>query len=240
MIKVFAVLGVGSFKQQLLQNLQKLLSNSRLLELHKAAPPNAAACLCCQLHNETSDALRELFMQALHKQLVPFSSVLINCFPAVDASSVRYTVGQDFFLKARYQWQGTFLAIDRDFVKNLFAQTGVWGQGKEWQQRDKTQINRQLAQNDLVLDMTLLMPWLPYFSACDVGIYSADAFLDKLEQQIFQHMMQQIYAHLQIFQPDLPLMRLLSIHELDEQNLQHLQQQWQQNPVKTKRHLFAV
>lgn len=240
MISVFAVLGAAQCQSKLLQALRQLLLTSQVVHLHRAGLPSAGACLCCQLHNETSDVLRELFMQALQKKIAPFSAALIDCAPTVDVSSVRYTMGQDFFLKARYQWQGAFLAIDRDFVQQLFQHAGMMSPHKNEYQQEKKRLYELLSQEDFAIDMSRLLRFLPYFAASDVGVYTQDAFEDKQEQHIFELVLQQIYTHLQIFQPDIPLLRLLCLRDLNADVLLTLQQQWQQAPAKTKRHLFTL
>lgn len=239
-ISVFAVLGSAQCQSKLLQELSKLLLTSQVVHLRRAGLPSAGACLCCQLHNETSEVLRELFMQALQKKIVPFSAVLVDCAPTVDVSSVRYTVGQDFFLKARYQWQGAFLAIDRNFVQQLLQHVGIAYPNKDGYQQEIRRFYETLSQGSFSIDMSQLLTFLPYFAISDVGVYTQDAFEDKQELHIFELVLQQIYTHLQIFQPDIPLLRLLCLQDLNADVLNTLQQQWQQAPVKIKRHLFTL
>ena len=69
-------------------------------------------CLCCQLHADLSQTLRELFMQAMQKKIPAFSHVIIETSGLADPSSIVFTLKHDFFLKERFYNAGVLCVVD--------------------------------------------------------------------------------------------------------------------------------
>lgn len=89
---------------QVSQQLAQWMDGSMVMELSqvKSVALLQGLCLCCRLHNEFSQKLREAFMQALHKQRPAFSHVFVLCAPNTDPAHLVYTLTNDFFLKERF------------------------------------------------------------------------------------------------------------------------------------------
>lgn len=114
LIPVSLVLGLSpSLRGALIERLRSFLVKTVVLPISHPPASAKAMCLCCQMHNETSDKLRHLFMQALQRKVPVFTQVWIDCQEGIDPSSVSYTVQQDFFLKERFREAGTILLLDR-------------------------------------------------------------------------------------------------------------------------------
>ncbi len=62
-------------------------------------------CLCCRMHTELSDLLREVFMQAIQRKRPPFSHVLVCARSDIDPANIVHTLSNDFFLKERFIYQ---------------------------------------------------------------------------------------------------------------------------------------
>lgn len=69
-------------------------------------------CLCCQLHADLSQTLRELFMQAMQKKIPAFSHIIIETSGLADPSSIVFTLKHDFFLKERFYNAGVLCVVD--------------------------------------------------------------------------------------------------------------------------------
>ncbi|MDY3330639.1 MAG: hypothetical protein SOX43_01625 [Pelistega sp.] len=110
-----------SLRGAFIEHLKSFLPQLATVQLTQAPINAQGMCLCCQLHNETSERLRDLFMQALQRKIPAFSTVLVDCQERVDPSSVAYTLGEDFFLKERYQYRGTILVLDRGLIEQVLV-----------------------------------------------------------------------------------------------------------------------
>jgi len=71
-----------------------------------------SGCLCCSVRGELVDALRELFLDALHKRVPPFSRVLIETSGLADPAAVMHTLKFDGFLRDRYTYAGCITVVD--------------------------------------------------------------------------------------------------------------------------------
>lgn len=71
----------------------------------------ASGCTCCSVRGELVDALRELFMTALHRKIPVFSRVLIE---TADPASIMYTLQYQAFLRERYAYDGSICVIDAE------------------------------------------------------------------------------------------------------------------------------
>ncbi len=94
-------------------------------------------CLCCQLHADLSQTLRELFMQAMQKKIPAFRHVIIETSGLADPSSIVFTLKHDFFLKERFYNAGVLCVVDSCHA--------------ELQQQDNPEWLSQLLAADVVL-----------------------------------------------------------------------------------------
>ncbi|NOL49360.1 hypothetical protein [Pelistega europaea] len=169
-------------------------------------------CLCCQMHNETSEVLRGLFMQALHKQIPPFSQVFLRCATGIDPASIIYTLSQDFFLKERFRWAGALLLVSQPLVDELIHKAG----GDYW-------------------DISQISTYIPLFANADVMLFTQDAFKQH-DKSLFEQLMTQVYEHIGCFQPDIVPAPLLPLATLDKALLSTYQHQWQERKSISKKH----
>ncbi len=93
-------------------------------------------CLCCQMQGSMNVTLQRLFTDALARRIPRFSHVLVETSGLADPSSLRFTLHNDFFLKARYAFNGSICMVD---TVNAAEQMRYI----EW--------SRQIVQADLVL-----------------------------------------------------------------------------------------
>ena len=113
-------------------------------------------CLCCAVSGAVVDALRDLFMLALRRQIKPFRRVLIETSGLADPAPVLFTLKHDRFLAERYAYRGAIVVVD--------AQHGAG------QLADQPEAARQLALADTVV-----------FSKADLA---EDASLQALQRQV--------------------------------------------------------
>jgi G3E family GTPase len=95
-----------------------------------------SACPCCAVQGEMVDALRDLFLQALHRKIPPLSHVLIEMAGTADPASAMYTLKYDRFLGERYAYRGCAAVLD-----------GREGSGP----LHRTEVQQQAALADLVI-----------------------------------------------------------------------------------------
>ena len=69
-------------------------------------------CLCCAVSGAVVDALRDLFMLALRRQIKPFRRVLIETSGLADPAPVLFTLKHDRFLAERYAYRGAIVVVD--------------------------------------------------------------------------------------------------------------------------------
>jgi G3E family GTPase len=71
-----------------------------------------SACPCCAVQGDLVDALRNLFLQALHRKIPPLSRILVETAGMADPAAVMYTLKYDRFLGERYVYQGCIAVLD--------------------------------------------------------------------------------------------------------------------------------
>jgi G3E family GTPase len=71
-----------------------------------------SACPCCAVQGEMVDALRELFLHALHRKIPPVSQVIVETAGTADPASVMYTLKYDRFLGERFSYRGCVAVLD--------------------------------------------------------------------------------------------------------------------------------
>lgn len=122
LIPVHLVVGLSpSLRGALIERLQSFLAKTVALPIVHRSVAVQGMCLCCQMHNETSDKLRHLFMQVLQRKRAAFERVWLECKEGVDPSSVSYTLQQDFFLRERFREAGTILVLDRLLLEQVLT-----------------------------------------------------------------------------------------------------------------------
>jgi hypothetical protein len=62
------------------------------------------ACLCCKAQGPVLALLRDLFLQALHRKVPPFSTVIVHTTEPLDAVSLGRALSLDPFLADRYEY----------------------------------------------------------------------------------------------------------------------------------------
>ncbi len=71
-----------------------------------------SGCICCTVRGELVNALRDLFMAALHKKIPVFSRVLIETTGLADPAPIIYTLRYERFLSERYCYDGCISVLD--------------------------------------------------------------------------------------------------------------------------------
>lgn len=80
-------------------------------------------CICCAVGGDMVNALRDLFMSALRRQIPRFRRVLIETTGLATPSRVLFTLRHDPFLAERYVHRGTITVVDAKHIQSqLFAQ----------------------------------------------------------------------------------------------------------------------
>ena len=71
-----------------------------------------SGCVCCSLQGSLVEALRDLFLQALRRQIKPFRRLLIETTGLADPSPVIFSLRHDPFVAQRYRFDGTLTVVD--------------------------------------------------------------------------------------------------------------------------------
>jgi len=71
-----------------------------------------SGCICCSVRGELVDALRELFLSALHRRIPPFDRIMVETTGLADPASVMHTLKYDGFLSDRYVYAGCVTVVD--------------------------------------------------------------------------------------------------------------------------------
>src|SRR5690606_2190316 len=71
-----------------------------------------SGCVCCSVRGDLVEALRELFLSALHKEIPPFSRILIETTGLADPAAVMHTLKYEGFLRDRYVYAGCITVVD--------------------------------------------------------------------------------------------------------------------------------
>jgi len=96
-----------------------------------------SGCLCCAVRGELVQALRRLFMEALHRRIPVFDRVIIETTGIADPAPVMYTLRYEPFLSERYGYAGSIAVVD-----------GLHGLR---QLRDHPEASQQVAMADVLL-----------------------------------------------------------------------------------------
>lgn len=109
------------------------------------------ACVCCSVSGALVDALRDLFMGALRRQIKPFKRVLIETSGLADPSAIIFSLRNDPFLSERYVYAGALLVADvRRIAQQLQTQSeavrqAVLADGVVFSKTDVAQVDDQRA-----------------------------------------------------------------------------------------------
>ncbi|WP_397475744.1 CobW family GTP-binding protein [Pusillimonas sp.] len=71
-----------------------------------------SGCVCCSVRGDLVEALRELFLAALHKSIPPFSRIVIETTGLADPAAVMHTLKYEGFLRDRYVYAGCITVAD--------------------------------------------------------------------------------------------------------------------------------
>ncbi|MDX3894300.1 CobW family GTP-binding protein [Pusillimonas sp.] len=71
-----------------------------------------SGCVCCSVRGDLVEALRELFLSALHKEIPPFSRIVIETTGLADPAAVMHTLKYEGFLRDRYVYAGCITVAD--------------------------------------------------------------------------------------------------------------------------------
>jgi G3E family GTPase len=107
--------------------------------------------VCCSVSGALVDALRDLFMSALRRQIKPFKRVLIETSGLADPSTIIFSLRNDPFLSERYVYAGALLVADvRRIAQQLQTQPeavrqAVLADGVVFSKTDVAQVDDQQA-----------------------------------------------------------------------------------------------
>jgi len=73
-------------------------------------------CICCTVNGGLVDTLRELFMQALRRQIPPFRRVLVETTGLATPAPILFTLRHEHFLAERYVYRGTITVVDAQHI----------------------------------------------------------------------------------------------------------------------------
>lgn len=80
-------------------------------------------CLCCVVRGATVDALRDLFLMALRRQIKPFRRVLIETSGASSPAPLLFTLRHEHFLAERFVYRGAIVVADaQHLIEQLVSQ----------------------------------------------------------------------------------------------------------------------
>lgn len=83
-------------------------------------------CICCTASGGVADALRDLFMAALRRQVKPFRQVLVEATGLAGPAPLLFTLRLDPFLAERYVYRGAIAVVDAQHLpQQLRAQPEV-------------------------------------------------------------------------------------------------------------------
>lgn len=71
-----------------------------------------SGCVCCTVQGDLVNALRDLFMRAMRREIKPFQRVLIETTGLADPGPVLFTLRNDPFFAQRYRFDGTVTVVD--------------------------------------------------------------------------------------------------------------------------------
>jgi len=78
-------------------------------------------CICCTASGGVADALRDLFMAAMRRQIRPFRHVLVETTGLAGPAPLLFTLRHDPFLAERYVYRGTIAVADAQHLPQQLA-----------------------------------------------------------------------------------------------------------------------
>ncbi len=81
-----------------------------------------SGCVCCSVRGDLVDALRDLFMASLRREIAPLSRVLIETTGMADPAPVMYTLQYEQFLSERYVYDGCITVLDSVYGERQLIQ----------------------------------------------------------------------------------------------------------------------
>lgn len=88
------------------------LDHERFMQLDDQIVLLESGCICCAVRGDLVSALRQLFLDALHRKIPPFSTLLIETTGIADPAPVMYTLQYERFLADRYVYAGCIALFD--------------------------------------------------------------------------------------------------------------------------------
>ncbi len=74
---------------------------------------NEHVCFCCKAQGPVLSMLRDLFLQALHRKIAPFRTVVVHTTEPLDEISMRRALQLDPFLGDRFEYGATGGSTDK-------------------------------------------------------------------------------------------------------------------------------
>lgn len=81
-----------------------------------------SGCVCCTVQGDLVNALRDLFMRAMRREIKPFQRVLIETTGLADPGPVLFTLRNDPFFAQRYRFDGTVTVVDVCHIEQQLTQ----------------------------------------------------------------------------------------------------------------------
>ncbi len=135
-------------------------------------------CICCSLRGDLSRTLRELFMQALQRQVPRFERVLIETTGLADPAPILFTLRHDEFLKSRFVYGGTLATVDAQHALSTQTARPEWARQLALADRvvpSKTDLLAPPALAQWRDALARRLPGLPLASADPVSALTGDA-----------------------------------------------------------------
>lgn len=76
-----------------------------------------SGCICCTLKSSLIDALRDLFVKAIHKEIPMFDRVLLETTGLADPGSLLTILNIDEFVDQRFRFDGTVTVVDASNIR---------------------------------------------------------------------------------------------------------------------------
>ncbi len=130
-------------------------------------------CLCCQMQGSLNETLQRLFTDALARRVPRFNQVLVETSGLADPSALRFTLHHDFFLKARYVFNGSLCIVD---VPGFISQMSYI----EWSRQIVLADLLLLSKTDLASEEEVASCTAQLASMVDTPVMEIPAFLQQI------------------------------------------------------------
>ncbi len=130
-------------------------------------------CLCCQMQGSLNETLQRLFTDALARRVPRFNQVLVETSGLADPSALRFTLHHDFFLKARYVFNGSLCIVD---VPGCISQMSYI----EWSRQIVLADLLLLSKTDLTSEKEVASCTAQLASMVDTPVMEIPAFLEQI------------------------------------------------------------